>query len=154
MIKRLVAVASILWLLIGSGWGVAEELPLSVPGVSIVTAKEVHQLPLGAKLIDVRPLHDHFSARIPNSLHIGYRERSTRTAVFDASQDDVPVFLKRLHKFIPDRTTYIVLYCNGLQCWKSYKAATAAAKDGYQHIGWFRGGVAEWEAKGFPILTD
>jgi rhodanese-related sulfurtransferase len=148
------SIAVLLCVFLGGRCWASEALPLSVPGVLLVSAKEVSELPPAAKLVDVRPLHDHFSARIPNSLHIAYRERSVRTQAFDPSVDDVPAFLTRLHKLIPDRKSYVVLYCNGLQCWKSYKAATAAVKDGYQHIGWFRGGIAEWEMKGLPIQAD
>ena len=131
-----------------------EQLPATLAGVSLISAKEVAALPPSAKLVDVRPIHDHFSARIPNSLHISYREHSARSAAFDSSLDEVDVFLKRLHKFVPNKDALVVMYCNGLQCWKSYKASTAAIKDGYRRISWFRGGIVEWEAQGFAVQSD
>jgi rhodanese-related sulfurtransferase len=43
-----------------------------------------------------------------------------------------------------------VLFCNGGECWKGFKASTAAAKAGYSKIYWFRNGFPEWSAKGLP----
>lgn len=148
-----------LWILllsfayIASGMA-GERLPVTLAGANLISAKEVSALPAQAKIVDVRPIHDYLSSRIPNSLHISYRERSIRAAIFDSSLDDVDVFLKRLHKFVPNKETHVVMYCNGLQCWKSYKAASAAIKDGYRHISWFRGGIVEWEAQGFTVHSD
>jgi rhodanese-related sulfurtransferase len=140
--------------LVFSSLGFAEPLPESLPGVPILTAQAVNQLLSTSRLIDVRPMHDHLSARVPNSLHIDYREHSFRSVNFDSTADGVQYFLSRLHKLIPDRSTHIVLYCNGLLCWKSYKAAIAAKGDGYAQVSWFRGGIAEWTKEGYPVISD
>ena len=136
-----------------SAWG--DELPSELPGIAVLSVAEVQQIIKAGqgRLVDVRPLHDHLSARIPGSLHVTYRERSARATTYDPKADDVAGFLLRLHKFLPEQDALVVFYCNGLSCWKSYKAAIAAQKDGYTKISWFRAGIAGWESAGFPVLV-
>jgi rhodanese-related sulfurtransferase len=64
---------------------------------------------------------------------------------FDASQDSID-----LSKLPADKKTAILIYCNGPECWKSYKASTAAIKAGYKTVYWYRLGIPEWKAKGYP----
>ena len=45
----------------------------------------------------------------------------------------------------------MIFYCNGLDCWKSYKASVTAIKAGYTKINWLRGGMPEWKAAGGAI---
>ncbi|MDP1896803.1 MAG: rhodanese-like domain-containing protein, partial [Sulfurimicrobium sp.] len=52
-----------------------------------------------------------------------------------------------------DKNTAMLLYCDGTHCWKSYKSALMAVRDGYKNIYWFRGGFPEWKAAGYPIDT-
>jgi rhodanese-related sulfurtransferase len=43
------------------------------------------------------------------------------------------------------------MYCDGTICWKSYKSAQMAIKNGWKNVIWFRGGFPEWKESGMPI---
>ncbi len=127
------------------------EVPLQVAGAWVVTAAQVAELIAdGVAVIDVRAQDDYFSARIPGALHVAYSERSRQASDFDPANDEVPAFLARLHRFVNNPNLPVILYCNGPQCWKSHKACKAVVADGYTAVHWFRGGLAEWRAAGFP----
>ncbi|MDP2751868.1 MAG: rhodanese-like domain-containing protein [Rhodocyclaceae bacterium] len=124
--------------------------PLQAEGVVVVTALEANQLPPTRIFIDARAQYDYFVRRIASAIHVPYRERSKRQVDFDPAKDDIPAFLKRLHKFAPKKFIPLVFYCNGIHCWKSYKAVKAAINDGYQQVFWLRGGINEWVNAGLP----
>jgi len=50
-----------------------------------------------------------------------------------------------------DKGEKIVAYCNSIKCWMSPKAVSALVTMGYTNLYWFRGGMAEWKAKGYPV---
>jgi len=50
-----------------------------------------------------------------------------------------------------DKNAELVFGCNGPECWKSFKAGTAAMKAGYKKVYWFRGGFPEWRSAGFDV---
>ena len=60
---------------------------------------------------------------------------------------------KRLAKYIKNKNSPILFYCNGVKCGRSVKAAHIAIEEGYNKIYWFRGGMEEWEAKGLPVIS-
>lgn len=128
-----------------------DALPSAISGVKILSAAQVAGLPSNVKVIDTRPLHDYLAAHIPGSLHIAYKEQSEHRINYDAAPDNVPAFLLRLHKLVPDQRAPLVLYCNGGTCWKSYKAILAIKTDGYTNIAWLRGGMAEWISEKLPV---
>ena len=74
-----------------------------------------------------------------------YLEKSLKEVDFDASKDDFSA-LKVVPKDKP-----VVFFCNGPECWKSYKASRAAVAAGYPKIYWFRGGMPEWRDKRLPV---
>jgi rhodanese-related sulfurtransferase len=45
----------------------------------------------------------------------------------------------------------MIFYCNGAECWKSYKSSVVAVKAGYKNVYWLRDGIPEWKAKGLPV---
>ena len=65
---------------------------------------------------------------------------------FDASQDEF-----NLAKLPADKGAAVVLYCNGPECWKSFKSSSAAIKGGYTNVLWYRLGFPDWKAKGLPV---
>lgn len=73
------------------------------------------------------------------------KEKSEKSINFDGRADDF-----ELSRLPADKSTPIIFYCNGGECWKSYKACRTALKSGYSHVYWMRGGMPEWKAKGFP----
>lgn len=50
-----------------------------------------------------------------------------------------------------DKNQAVLFYCNGPKCLMSHKAAARAIEWGYRKVYWFRGGVPEWSALGFPL---
>ncbi|HTF99133.1 MAG TPA: rhodanese-like domain-containing protein [Nitrospirota bacterium] len=52
----------------------------------------------------------------------------------------------------PDKNALLVLYCNGVKCGKSRKAATKAAAKGYTNIQLYSEGFPVWEEKGYKIV--
>ncbi|HSK81227.1 MAG TPA: rhodanese-like domain-containing protein [Thermoanaerobaculia bacterium] len=51
-----------------------------------------------------------------------------------------------------DRATVpLVLYCYGNDCVRSREGGTRAARLGFRNILWFRGGITEWRAAGYPL---
>lgn len=62
--------------------------------------------------------------------------------------------VEKLTKHVPDKSTPILLYCNGERCLRSSRAATFALDAGYKLVYWFRGGWNEWIHKGMPISNE
>lgn len=130
----------------------AAEVPAAQMGATTVSARETSALLAhGARAIDVRPQHDFLDGHIPGAFHVAYRERSLQRADFDPTRDGVTAFLNRLYRKIPDPATPLVVYCNGIHCWKSFKALRAANDNGYRKLYWLRGGFAEWRREGLPV---
>lgn len=131
-----------------------DDVPLNLVGASVIAAEQARALAGKARFIDTRILHDYLAGHLPGAVHIHYKERSARSAGFDPALDDVPAFVARLRKFVPERSTPLVFYCNGVSCWKSYKGARAALHDGYRQIYWFRGGMKEWQERRFETASE
>ena len=58
-----------------------------------------------------------------------------------------------LSKLPADKNTTFIMYCDGTICWKSYKSAQMAIKNGWKNVIWFRGGFPEWKETGMPVET-
>ncbi len=134
--------------LLSAGPALAADTPTSLAGATLVdAAKAKAQMDGGAKMIDTRVANEYAEAHIKGAISAPYKEKSAKAADYDAAQDDVPGFLAKLPA---DKNAAMVFYCNGPECWKSYKGASAAIKAGYKKVFWFRTGFPEWKAKGFP----
>lgn len=124
----------------------AAETPESLAGATVITAEKVKELQAkGAVVVDTRVANEYAEAHIKGAISVPYKEKSAKAVDFDASQDKFD-----LAKLPADKNAPIVMYCNGPECWKSYKASKVAVGEGYKKIYWFRGGFPEWKAKGFP----
>jgi rhodanese-related sulfurtransferase len=124
----------------------ATETPMKLDGATLVTADQVKDLMgKGANVVDARVANEYAEAHIKGAISVPYKEKSAKDVGFDASQDSFD-----LAKLPADKNANIVFYCNAGECWKSYKASVAAMKAGYKKVFWFRGGLPEWKAKGFP----
>jgi rhodanese-related sulfurtransferase len=121
--------------------------PRSLPGALVVDAKAVaNLLKEGALYVDTRTDAEYKSGHVPGSVLVPYGEKSAKEADFDPSHDKFD-----LAKLGPDRDAPLVFACNGPECWKSYKASTAAVKAGYRKVHWFRGGFPEWRSSGLKF---
>ena len=67
---------------------------------------------------------------------------------------DTKMTVENLTKHVPDKSTPILLYCNGERCLRSSRAAVFALDAGYKLVYWFRGGWNEWVHKGMPISNE
>lgn len=124
----------------------AQETPPTLQGVRVVTAEQVVELSAkGAALIDTRVAAEFAERSIRGAISVVYRERSAKTADFDRSQDSFD-----LTKLPADKAAPVIFFCNSGTCWRSYKAAVVARDAGHTQVGWFRGGMPEWNAKGLP----
>lgn len=132
---------------VSAGVALANETPGSLKGAEVVDAAKAKSLmDGGAKMIDTRVANEYAEAHIKGAANVPYKEKSAKTADFDASQDSFDT-----SKLPADKNAAIITQCNGPECWKSYKGAVAAIKAGHKKVYWFRGGFPEWKAKGLPV---
>lgn len=129
------------------GNALASATPNQLAGVQVVDqAKAKSLMDGGAKMIDTRVANEYAEGHIAGSINVPYKEKSAKSEDFDASQDSF-----KLEALPADKGTGIITYCNGPECWKSYKAAKAAVKAGYKKVFWFRVGFPAWKAAGYPV---
>lgn len=126
--------------------GLSHYTPEDVAGVRKVTAKEVTELAkAGVQVVDVRTAAEYDAKHIPAAKLVTYEEYSARIIGADLANDGFDVTKLA-------GTKKVVLYCNGPECWKSFKAAKRAnASRQFEAVYWFRGGMPEWEKAGLPV---
>lgn len=122
------------------------DTPDSLKGAILVDAVKAKSLSdSGVMVIDSRVANEYAEGHIKGAVSVPYKEKSAKSVDFDASQDNFD-----LSKLPANKNTAIIIYCNGAECWKSYKASAAAIKAGYKTVYWLRLGIPEWKAKGYP----
>jgi len=122
------------------------DTPLSLEGAVVVSATQVRNLKeSGVMVIDSRIAAEYDEAHIAKAYSVSYAEKSVKAVNFNPLQDHFD-----LAKLPSDKNTGIIFYCNAGACWKGYKAAVVAIKAGYKKVYWFRGGLPEWQEKGYP----
>ena len=129
-----------------SGIAQAADTPAALAGAKLVAADDVVKAQSsGAVVIDSRVASEYAEGHIKDAVNVPYREKSEKAVNFDASQDEF-----NLAKLPADKAAAIVIYCNGPECWKSFKASTVAIKGGYTNILWYRDGFPQWKSNGLP----
>lgn len=125
----------------------AVDNPDKVSGATIVTADKAKELiAKGVAVFDVRSANEFAEGHIKGAKLVAYKEKSAKVADFDAAADQF-----ELAKLPADKNAEMIFYCNGLDCWKSYKATVTAVKAGYKKVYWLRGGLPEWKSKGGAV---
>jgi rhodanese-related sulfurtransferase len=125
----------------------AADTPTSLAGGTVVDAARAKVLmDSGAVLVDARVANEYAEAHIKGAVSIPYKEKSAKTVNYNAAEDSFD-----LSRLPGDKNAQLVFSCNGAECWKSYKAATAALKAGYKHVYWLREGLPGWKAKGYAV---
>ncbi len=148
MKKLLLVMGASLYLLAGAAFGA--NTPTSLKGTTVVTAAQVKTFASqGMLIVDARVPLEYAEGHIPHAISEPYFERSAHSVKFDASKDHF-----NLDKLPKNKSTALVIYCNGPECWKSFKESTAAVKAGYTHLYWFRGGLPAWKAAGYKVATS
>jgi rhodanese-related sulfurtransferase len=113
--------------------------PESIPGATIVDAEGV------LDLVEKFPRLVMVDARIRQDRKLGYIEGSVTLT-------DVDTTCESLARIIPQKSSPVLLYCNGLSCVRSTRSTQKALACGYTRLYWFRGGFEEWKAKNYPYL--
>ena len=122
--------------------------PTEIKGGKVISTDETKALldKKEAKFFDLRSPVGYGKGHLPGAVSLPYKEKSEYVADFDTSVDEFD--MSTLSK---DKNTKMVFYSHGPTGWKSYKAAVLAIKAGYKNVMWYRGGIDEWEAKGYPL---
>ena len=100
----------------------------------------------GVPVIDTRVGNEYADAHIKGAKNVPYKEKSAKDAAFDAKDDHF-----ELAKLPANKGAPVIFYCNGPECWKSYKASKMASQAGWTHVQWLRGGYPEWKSRGYPV---
>ena len=115
--------------------------PEKMPGTTIVSAEEVIEMILANPeliVIDSRKKTEYIQGHIEGAINILNTE----------------LVLEDLEFIVPDRTTALLFYCNGVRCLRSSDSINKVVGWGYTNIFWFRGGWKEWTEKRLPVVTD
>ena len=124
----------------------AAETPTTLDGVKNVTAEQAKSMiDKGAAVIDTRVKAEYAEKTIKGAKSVTYKEKSAKDVKFDRTKDEFD-----LTKLPADKNAAVIMFCNGGECWKSYKASVVARDAGYKQVHWLRGGMPEWVAKGLP----
>lgn len=86
-------------------------------------------------LIDIREESEWENNRIPGAIYLGKG-----------------IIEREIESVAPNNDTQIVLYCGG-----GYRSALSAEnlqRMGYKNVYSMIGGITEWEAKDFPLITE
>jgi rhodanese-related sulfurtransferase len=135
-----------LFCLLSAGFALAAETPTHLAGATVVDAAKAKSLmDSGATMIDARVANEYAEAHIKGAKNVPYKEKSIKAPNYNPADDSFDL------SKLPAKTAPVIFSCNGPECWKSYKAASAALKVGYKQVYWFRGGIPEWKTKGLPV---
>lgn len=146
MIRSLSRVTAAALLSLSAAAVQAVDNPASLAGATVVAPEQARDLQAkGAVIVDARSAAEYAEMHIKGAINVPYKEKSEKKADFDGSQDSVD-----LSKLPADKAAPFVTYCNGLDCWKSYKLSTAAIKAGHSKVYWLREGLPGWKTKGLP----
>lgn len=113
-----------------------ESAPESVKGATTIDAAKAKALwDEGVLFVDVRPDKDWEAGRIPSALHLDLESDLSEEALLEEVGKDEAM----------------VVYCNGVKCMRSSKACAKAVAWGFTKVRYFRGGLPDWRAAGYPV---
>ncbi|WP_373035230.1 methyl-accepting chemotaxis protein [Sulfurimonas sp.] len=118
--------------------------------VKLLTTKQAYEKQKnGAVFVDTRKVPEYAIEHIYGAISAYYDEKGgneNKTIDFDNANDTY-----HNSRLPADKQTNLIFYCNGVKCWKSYKAAVTSAKDGYTNVYWLKSGIGQWKKDGFKI---
>ena len=138
---KLLGIGLVSFLVTNTALAEKKDMPEQLDGTTRVSAEELIELVETAPdlvIIDARKFSDHAKGWIEGSISLPNTETN------EAS----------LAKHIPTKSTPVLFYCNGVKCGRSSESAKIALSLGYSKIYWFRGGMDEWETKGYPVIKN
>jgi len=114
-----------------------QQEPTAPPGVEISTTELMQILSEGKiPVIDVRPKNEYAVSHIPGSVNIFETE------------------IEQMMKLCPDKSSGLVLYCNGPHCHKTGRVAEKLSKKGCTNIKKYQQGLPVWRAFGNTAETN
>ncbi len=143
--KKILSVLVVLSILMIAGFALAEDTPVSYEGITVVDADWVKANMGKVKIYDARKKGEYVEKHIPGAISAYYNDKSEKSLKFDPAQDEYDI-----KKYPADKNTPLVIYCNGPQCWKSFKSAIMLVNVGYTKVHWLRAGFPGWTDKGYP----
>jgi rhodanese-related sulfurtransferase len=87
-------------------------------------------------VLDVRSAKEYAIAHIPGTINISELE------------------VQRISEFYPDRSTRMILYCNGPSCGKSKRTSEQLVAFGYTRVRRYQLGISVWRALSHTVQTD
>jgi rhodanese-related sulfurtransferase len=146
-IRKLFVTTFALFSLFSTYSSFAEETPSTVKGVEIIDSVKAKALmESGVKMFDVRVANEYAEKHIKGTFSIPYKNNSNNAPDFDGSKDVWDV-----SKLPADKSEPIIIQGNSPIGWRHYKASVLAVKAGHKKVYWLRNGIAEWQAKSFPL---
>ena len=130
----------------------AIETPTKIDGVKEINVAEVKEhIKKGTLIVDTRKKLEYNQGHINTAVLISYKDRGAKVKDFDPSKDKFKI--AKLEKALGGvKTKTFIMYCNGKNCWQSYKSIIWAKKEGFTNPLWFRGGVPDWKAAGNELV--
>lgn len=145
--KKVLSVFIALAVMLVAGQAMASGVmtPESIDGGKVVDADWVKANMGKVTIVDARKKGEFVEKHIPGAISVPYGDKSDKKLDFDPSVDKW-----KMSKYPSDKSTPIVIYCNGQKCWKSLKSAIRLIKAGYTNVHWLRDGFPGWTDKGYP----
>ncbi|KPK35558.1 MAG: hypothetical protein AMK70_05080 [Nitrospira bacterium SG8_35_1] len=146
--KKVLVVLLVMSLCLIAGQTMAAKVmtPESLDGATVVDAEWVKQNEGKVMVFDARKKGEYVEGHIPGAISVPYKEKSEKTVDFDPSKDKWD-----MSKYPSDKNASIVVYCNGVKCWKSYKSIVRLGQAGYTNLYWLRDGFPGWQEKGYTV---
>lgn len=144
--KKVVTLLVAIAVLLVAGQVMAAKVPTpeSYEGVTVVDTEWVKANLGKVKVYDARKKGEYVEKHIPGAINAYYKEKSAKSLEFDSSKDKFKV-----DKYPQDKNTPLVVYCNGPNCWKSFKSVIMLVREGYTKVHWLRDGFPAWLEKGY-----
>ncbi|MFM8500617.1 MAG: rhodanese-like domain-containing protein, partial [Fluviibacter sp.] len=121
-----------------------------IPVKGVIPVTEIEMLEAmndkDAIIVDMREPDDRIKGTIPNTYHIPYTQVATRMDELGCT--------KKADKWDCSKAKKVYAFCNGPVCPQSPTAISAMTRDGFpaNKIYYYRGGMLDWAALGFPIV--
>lgn len=103
----------------------------------------------GAIFVDTRKVPEYAIEHIKGAVSAYYDEKggnSNKIVNFNSSNDTY-----HDSRISTNKQDSLIFYCNGIKCWKSYKAAVITAAKGYSNIYWLKEGIGAYKKAGYEI---
>ncbi|MFA5233706.1 MAG: methyl-accepting chemotaxis protein [Sulfurimonas sp.] len=119
-------------------------------GVKVVDTKTALSLKNeGAVFVDTRKVPEFAIERIEGAISAYYDDKGGEENKFPEFDNSNDTYQKS--RLPQNKDAKLIFYCNGIKCWKSYKAAVVSVGEGYKNVYWLQDGIAKWKADGQKI---